>query len=156
MLVSNHPQLAGGSHLPDITVITPVFEGGSTVVFFVASRGHHAGKRDGILGSGAAQAHQRAAHIYAGQLLPDCTTPLLAPPCLQTSAASPPAACPPTPTAWRRREPPSSLSNWCREGGLTKQASPTCCWPQGAAATPPSAAPAICRTTCLTSKPRWD
>ena len=38
----HRPQLAGGSHLPDITVITPVFEGGS-VVFFVASRGHHAG-----------------------------------------------------------------------------------------------------------------
>lgn len=41
MLLSNHPQLAGGSHLPDITVITPVFSG-SQVVFFVASRGHHA------------------------------------------------------------------------------------------------------------------
>lgn len=41
VLVSNHPQLAGGSHLPDITVMTPVFEGGR-VVFFVASRGHHA------------------------------------------------------------------------------------------------------------------
>ena len=47
VLVSNHPQLAGGSHLPDITVITPVFSqpsdgGESAVVFFVASRGHHA------------------------------------------------------------------------------------------------------------------
>ena len=41
VLVSNHPQLAGGSHLPDITVITPVFSGGACV-FFVASRGHHA------------------------------------------------------------------------------------------------------------------
>ena len=41
VLVSNHPQLAGGSHLPDITVITPVFFSGS-IVFFVASRGHHA------------------------------------------------------------------------------------------------------------------
>ncbi|KAL4856136.1 5-oxoprolinase [Chlorella vulgaris] len=41
VLVSNHPQLAGGSHLPDITVITPVFEDGR-IVFFVASRGHHA------------------------------------------------------------------------------------------------------------------
>lgn len=53
---SNHPQLAGGSHLPDITVITPVFyeelvragegaaPGGAEPrpVFFVASRGHHA------------------------------------------------------------------------------------------------------------------
>jgi 5-oxoprolinase (ATP-hydrolysing) len=41
VLVSNHPQLAGGSHLPDITVITPVFHEGQ-IIFFVASRGHHA------------------------------------------------------------------------------------------------------------------
>ena len=41
VLVTNHPQLAGGSHLPDITVITPVFNEGK-IVFFVASRGHHA------------------------------------------------------------------------------------------------------------------
>ena len=41
VLVSNHPQLAGGSHLPDITVITPIFRDGK-IVFFVASRGHHA------------------------------------------------------------------------------------------------------------------
>ncbi|CAI5702813.1 hypothetical protein KXD40_004212 [Peronospora effusa] len=43
VLVSNHPQLAGGSHLPDITVITPVFDQTSgKIEFFVASRGHHA------------------------------------------------------------------------------------------------------------------
>lgn len=41
VLISNHPQLAGGSHLPDITVITPVFDQ-NEIVFFVASRGHHA------------------------------------------------------------------------------------------------------------------
>jgi 5-oxoprolinase (ATP-hydrolysing) len=46
VLVTNHPA-AGGSHLPDITVITPVFNvsdsGSSTVPsFYVASRGHHA------------------------------------------------------------------------------------------------------------------
>lgn len=40
VLVSNHPQLAGGSHLPDITVITPVFHNGE-IIFFLASRGHH-------------------------------------------------------------------------------------------------------------------
>jgi hypothetical protein len=40
-IVTNHPVAAGGSHLPDITVITPVWEDGQ-VVFFVASRGHHA------------------------------------------------------------------------------------------------------------------
>jgi len=41
VLVSNHPQLAGGSHLPDITVFTPAWERGA-VVFWVASRAHHA------------------------------------------------------------------------------------------------------------------
>jgi len=42
VLLSNHPS-AGGSHLPDLTVITPVFWGNqSAPVFFVASRGHHA------------------------------------------------------------------------------------------------------------------
>ncbi len=32
----------GGTHLPDVTVITPVFGDDKTVEFFVASRGHHA------------------------------------------------------------------------------------------------------------------
>jgi 5-oxoprolinase (ATP-hydrolysing) len=33
----------GGSHLPDITVITPVFDdAGGEILFFVGSRGHHA------------------------------------------------------------------------------------------------------------------
>uniref|UniRef100_A0A3Q3T0X5 5-oxoprolinase, ATP-hydrolysing n=1 Tax=Mastacembelus armatus TaxID=205130 RepID=A0A3Q3T0X5_9TELE len=42
VILSNHP-CAGGSHLPDLTVITPVFrKGASSPVFFVASRGHHA------------------------------------------------------------------------------------------------------------------
>ncbi|KAF4775174.1 hydantoinase B/oxoprolinase [Colletotrichum scovillei] len=41
VLVSNHPE-AGGTHLPDITVITPVFdEDGKTICFYTASRGHH-------------------------------------------------------------------------------------------------------------------
>ncbi|KAK3156940.1 hypothetical protein QOZ80_2AG0114100 [Eleusine coracana subsp. coracana] len=40
VLVTNHP-CSGGSHLPDITVVTPVFDDGK-LVFFVASRGHHA------------------------------------------------------------------------------------------------------------------
>lgn len=49
--VSNNPY-NGGTHLPDITAITPVFakaegqgqraEGGNRPLFFVASRGHHA------------------------------------------------------------------------------------------------------------------
>ncbi|HEX8606927.1 MAG TPA: hydantoinase B/oxoprolinase family protein, partial [Pseudoduganella sp.] len=33
----------GGTHLPDITVITPVFDtGGTAILFYVGSRGHHA------------------------------------------------------------------------------------------------------------------
>jgi 5-oxoprolinase (ATP-hydrolysing) len=33
----------GGTHLPDITVVTPVFdEAGADILFYVASRGHHA------------------------------------------------------------------------------------------------------------------
>ncbi|KAI1411984.1 Hydantoinase B/oxoprolinase-domain-containing protein [Hypoxylon sp. FL1857] len=41
VLVSNHPE-SGGTHLPDITVITPVFDtDGKTICFYTASRGHH-------------------------------------------------------------------------------------------------------------------
>jgi 5-oxoprolinase (ATP-hydrolysing) len=40
--VLNNPY-RGGTHLPDITVVTPVFDAaGSDILFFVASRGHHA------------------------------------------------------------------------------------------------------------------
>lgn len=42
VLLSNHPQ-CGGSHLPDLTVITPVFtEDQEEPIFYVANRGHHA------------------------------------------------------------------------------------------------------------------
>nr|XP_031842230.1 5-oxoprolinase [Nomia melanderi] len=42
VILANHPS-AGGSHLPDFTVITPVFyKDVEKPVFFVASRGHHA------------------------------------------------------------------------------------------------------------------
>jgi 5-oxoprolinase (ATP-hydrolysing) len=33
---------AGGTHLPDVTVVTPVFSGSPEPLFWVASRGHHA------------------------------------------------------------------------------------------------------------------
>lgn len=42
VLMTNSPW-AGGSHLPDITVITPVFDPKThEIIFFTASRGHHA------------------------------------------------------------------------------------------------------------------
>ncbi|OCF34545.1 5-oxoprolinase (ATP-hydrolysing) [Kwoniella heveanensis BCC8398] len=41
LLVSNIPE-AGGGHLPDITIIQPVFDdAGREIVFWVAARGHH-------------------------------------------------------------------------------------------------------------------
>jgi N-methylhydantoinase B len=39
--ILNDP-FAGGTHLPDITVITPVFAGAKTLLGFAASRAHHA------------------------------------------------------------------------------------------------------------------
>ncbi|KZW01086.1 Hydantoinase B/oxoprolinase [Exidia glandulosa HHB12029] len=43
VFMTNSP-LAGGSHLPDITIITPVFDpdDDNKIIFFTASRGHHA------------------------------------------------------------------------------------------------------------------
>jgi 5-oxoprolinase (ATP-hydrolysing) len=44
VVISNHP-IAGGTHLPDITTITPVFDDEKNpkeILFFVANRGHHA------------------------------------------------------------------------------------------------------------------
>jgi len=51
--VTNDPH-AGGSHLPDVTVVTPVFVESAAPRFFVASRGHHAdigGKTPGSMPS---------------------------------------------------------------------------------------------------------
>ncbi|MGZ4483610.1 MAG: hydantoinase B/oxoprolinase family protein [Nocardioidaceae bacterium] len=39
--VLNNPY-RGGTHLPDITVVTPVFDDRERILFYVASRGHHA------------------------------------------------------------------------------------------------------------------
>ncbi len=42
VFMMNNP-FNGGTHLPDVTVITPVFdEQGQSIIFIVASRGHHA------------------------------------------------------------------------------------------------------------------
>ena len=40
VLLTNHPSM-GGSHLPDMTVITPVFKN-QKIIFFTANRAHHA------------------------------------------------------------------------------------------------------------------
>ncbi len=41
VVITNHPGF-GGSHLPDVTVIAPVFEIGGPILGFVANRAHHA------------------------------------------------------------------------------------------------------------------
>ena len=41
VIVTNHPAY-GGSHLPDVTVITPVYGGDGSRLGFVANRAHHA------------------------------------------------------------------------------------------------------------------
>ncbi|EXJ88875.1 5-oxoprolinase (ATP-hydrolysing) [Capronia epimyces CBS 606.96] len=41
VVVSNHPEY-GGTHLPDITVVTPAFSPSGEIIFYVASRAHHA------------------------------------------------------------------------------------------------------------------
>lgn len=42
VFVLNNPY-AGGTHLPDVTVVTPVFDAqGKDILFYVGSRGHHA------------------------------------------------------------------------------------------------------------------
>jgi len=41
VVVTNHPAF-GGSHLPDVTVITPVFGPGAKLLGYTASRAHHA------------------------------------------------------------------------------------------------------------------
>lgn len=51
VIVTNHPAY-GGSHLPDVTVITPVFDGDDELLGYVASRAHHAeigGSRPGSM-----------------------------------------------------------------------------------------------------------
>ncbi|KAJ3337603.1 hypothetical protein HDU93_000799 [Gonapodya sp. JEL0774] len=70
VLVSNHP-MAGGSHLPDITVITPVFSE-DKIVFFTASRGHHAdigGLQPGSLPPFSKELYQEGAAIRSFKLV---------------------------------------------------------------------------------------
>lgn len=40
--VALNSPFAGGTHIPDITVVEPVFDRGGELCFFVAARGHHA------------------------------------------------------------------------------------------------------------------
>ncbi len=54
-MITNHPRF-GGSHLPDVTLVSPVFDTNETLLGYVASRAHHAeigGVRPGSMPPGA-------------------------------------------------------------------------------------------------------
>lgn len=83
--VSNDPAL-GGSHLPDITVVTPVFDRDRVLLGFTASRGHHADI--GGISPGSMPAHSTALEeegivlsglllVSQGSLLEDSVTEAL-------------------------------------------------------------------------------
>ena len=70
VFVSNHPA-AGGSHLPDITVMTPAFHDGQ-IVFWTASRAHHAdigGIRAGSMPPFSTEIWQEGAMIKSFKLV---------------------------------------------------------------------------------------
>src|SRR5665213_663049 len=55
--ILNDP-FSGGTHLPDITVITPVFAPGAVLLGFAASRAHHADVGGRVPGSMPADSHR--------------------------------------------------------------------------------------------------
>ena len=66
-LATNDPR-AGGSHLPDITVVSPVHDAGGGLVAFVASRAHHAdvgGLHPGSMSPEAVQASEEGVRLHA-------------------------------------------------------------------------------------------
>lgn len=70
VVVSNHPEF-GGTHLPDITVITPAFSG-DKIIFHVASRAHHAdigGILPGSMPPHSRELYQEGAAIKAEKLV---------------------------------------------------------------------------------------
>ncbi|QLL32484.1 hypothetical protein HG536_0C06540 [Torulaspora globosa] len=68
VLVTNHPEI-GGTHLPDITVISPAFsKADGSIAFFVASRAHHAdigGTLPGSIPPNSKELYEEGAAIYS-------------------------------------------------------------------------------------------
>lgn len=72
VVITNHPAF-GGSHLPDVTLIKPVFVHGKRVGF-VANRAHHAeigGKRPGSMPADATRLYEEGVIIAPTHLLQD-------------------------------------------------------------------------------------
>ncbi|CAM1507962.1 Fc.00g048100.m01.CDS01 [Cosmosporella sp. VM-42] len=74
VIVANHP-ISGGTHLPDITCITPVFDAaGKEIIFYTASRGHHqeiGGILPGSMPAGSVELCEEGAMIISEFLVRD-------------------------------------------------------------------------------------
>ncbi|KAJ9098312.1 hypothetical protein QFC19_006436 [Naganishia cerealis] len=75
VILANSP-IAGGSHLPDLTVITPVFSSSTSstpeIIFFTASRGHHAdigGITGGSMPATSTALYQEGAEIVSFKMV---------------------------------------------------------------------------------------
>lgn len=68
VIFANHP-VSGGTHLPDITCITPVFDSrGGKILFYTASRGHHqeiGGILPGSMPAGSVELFEEGAAIVS-------------------------------------------------------------------------------------------
>lgn len=66
ILVSNHPAF-GGSHLPDVSVLAPVFGDGGETICFLANRAHHAeigGVSPGSMPAGSSTLEQEGVVLF--------------------------------------------------------------------------------------------
>ncbi len=75
VVVVNHPRF-GGSHLPDLTVITPIFTESSELIGFAANRAHHAeigGSRPGSMPPDATSLAQEGVVIEPTVIVEDGT-----------------------------------------------------------------------------------
>ncbi|KAI0129706.1 Hydantoinase B/oxoprolinase-domain-containing protein [Xylariales sp. AK1849] len=74
VIVANHP-ISGGTHLPDITCVTPVFDGlEKDIIFYTASRGHHqeiGGILPGSMPAGSVELFEEGAAIISEYLVRD-------------------------------------------------------------------------------------
>ncbi|CCF58170.1 hypothetical protein KAFR_0E00160 [Kazachstania africana CBS 2517] len=71
VLITNHPDI-GGTHLPDITVISPAFSETDELLFYVASRAHHAdigGILPGSIPPNSKELYEEGAAIYSELLV---------------------------------------------------------------------------------------
>ncbi|CCH57863.1 hypothetical protein TBLA_0A00620 [Henningerozyma blattae CBS 6284] len=71
VIFTNHPDV-GGTHLPDITVISPAFGKDGKIMFYVASRAHHAdigGILPGSVPPNSKELYEEGAAIYSELLV---------------------------------------------------------------------------------------